>query len=117
MSAPAARPVIVQKYGGSSVADVAKIGKVADRVVAAKAEGADVVVVVSAMGKTTDQLIALAHSVADVEGAKFEPLMFIPELQATVAELSAEVKNAHSHRGRSAALLRDMLVEAWHLGG
>jgi aspartate kinase len=73
MSAPAARPVIVQKYGGSSVADVAKIGKVADRVVAAKAEGADVVVVVSAMGKTTDQLIALAHSVADVGGAKFEP--------------------------------------------
>jgi aspartate kinase len=54
--------VIVQKYGGSSVADVEKIGHVADRVVAAKRAGHDVVVVVSAMGKTTDGLLALARS-------------------------------------------------------
>ena len=67
------RPVIVQKYGGSSVADVAKIGKVADRVVAAKKSGADVVVVVSAMGKTTDQLLALAHSASEVDGIRSEP--------------------------------------------
>lgn len=53
--------VIVQKYGGSSVADVQKIGHVADRVAAAKRAGNDVVVVVSAMGKTTDQLLALAR--------------------------------------------------------
>ena len=51
--------VLVQKYGGSSVADVEKIGQVADRVVAAKQAGNDVVVVVSAMGKTTDGLLAL----------------------------------------------------------
>ena len=57
--------VIVQKYGGSSVADVEKIGHVADRVVAAKCAGHDVVVVVSAMGKTTDQLVALAHALND----------------------------------------------------
>jgi aspartate kinase len=57
--------VLVQKYGGSSVADVAKIGQVADRVVAAKREGHDVVVVVSAMGKTTDQLLSLAKSVCE----------------------------------------------------
>jgi len=56
--------IVVQKYGGSSVADVEKIGKVADRVVAAKRAGTDVVVVVSAMGKTTDALLALAKSVA-----------------------------------------------------
>jgi len=56
--------IIVQKYGGSSVADVAKIGHVADKVVAAKRAGDDVVVVVSAMGKTTDELLALARSVA-----------------------------------------------------
>jgi aspartate kinase len=54
--------VIVQKYGGSSVADVEKIGRVADRVAHAKRAGHDVVVVVSAMGKTTDQLLALARS-------------------------------------------------------
>jgi aspartate kinase len=57
--------VIVQKYGGSSVADVEKLGKVADKVVAAKRSGHDVVVVVSAMGKTTDELIALAKRVAE----------------------------------------------------
>ncbi len=70
---PRPRPIIVQKYGGSSVADVEKIGKVADRVVAAKREGNDVVVVVSAMGKTTDGLLSLAHSVAESEGRRVEP--------------------------------------------
>lgn len=52
--------VIVQKYGGSSVADVEKIAQVAERVVATRRDGHDVVVVVSAMGKTTDELLALA---------------------------------------------------------
>jgi len=65
--------VIVQKYGGSSVADVQKIGLVADRVVAAKREGHDVVVVVSAMGKTTDELIGLARRAAETAGAGAEP--------------------------------------------
>jgi aspartate kinase len=59
-----ARPILVQKYGGSSVADPEKLGRVADRVVAARRAGFDVVVVVSAMGKTTDQLLALAREVA-----------------------------------------------------
>ncbi len=54
-------PIIVQKYGGSSVADVERIGRVADRVAAAREAGNDVVVVVSAMGKTTDGLLALAE--------------------------------------------------------
>jgi len=58
------RPIIVQKFGGSSVADVDKIGRVADRVVATKRAGHDVVVVVSAMGKTTDGLLALAQKAA-----------------------------------------------------
>ncbi len=53
--------ILVQKYGGSSVADVQKIGLVADKVAAARRAGHDVVVVVSAMGKTTDQLLALAR--------------------------------------------------------
>jgi aspartate kinase len=57
-------PILVQKYGGSSVADVAKIGRVADKVVAAKRAGDDVVVVVSAMGKATDGLVALALEAA-----------------------------------------------------
>jgi len=56
--------VVVQKYGGSSVADVEKIGAVAHKIVATKRLGHDVVVVVSAMGKTTDELIALAKRVS-----------------------------------------------------
>jgi aspartate kinase len=56
--------ILVQKYGGSSVADVAKVGQVADKVVAAKRSGRDVVVVVSAMGKTTDGLLELAKNAA-----------------------------------------------------
>jgi aspartate kinase len=54
---------VVQKYGGSSVADPEKLGRVADRVAETVRAGHRVVVVVSAMGKTTDQLIELAKSV------------------------------------------------------
>ena len=57
--------VIVQKYGGSSVADVDRIRKVAQRVCSCKNDGNDVVVVVSAMGKTTNELLALAKDLAD----------------------------------------------------
>lgn len=56
--------IVVQKYGGSSVADVEKIKHVAGRIVRTKKQGHDVVVVVSAMGKTTDELIALAKSIS-----------------------------------------------------
>src|SRR5438067_4435225 len=57
--------IIVQKYGGSSVADVEKIRRVAARVAQARASGKQVVVVVSAMGDTTDELLALARKVTD----------------------------------------------------
>jgi aspartate kinase len=56
--------VVVQKYGGSSVADPEKLGRVADRVAGTVREGKRVVVVVSAMGKTTNQLLELARTVA-----------------------------------------------------
>ncbi len=57
--------LVVQKYGGSSVATADKIRNVAARISRKKDEGNDVVVVVSAMGKTTDQLIALARQMTD----------------------------------------------------
>ncbi len=57
-------PLIVQKYGGSSVADADKILNVAGRIGAVRQAGADVVAVVSAMGDTTDELIELAHTVS-----------------------------------------------------
>jgi aspartate kinase len=56
--------VVVQKYGGSSVADVSKMKRVAERVMATRRAGHDVVVVVSAMGDTTDDLLALAKQVS-----------------------------------------------------
>ncbi|MCL0094889.1 aspartate kinase [Dehalococcoidales bacterium] len=57
--------LIVQKYGGSSVADAERIKGVARRIARAKAQGDRVVVVVSAMGDTTDELIKLAYQVTD----------------------------------------------------
>ena len=56
--------LIVQKYGGSSVADAKQIKSVARRIAATKATGNQVVVIVSAMGDTTDELIRLAYQVA-----------------------------------------------------
>ena len=56
--------VIVQKYGGTSVADVDHIKRVAERVVATAETGATVCVVVSAMGATTDRLLELAQGVS-----------------------------------------------------
>src|SRR6187549_3893553 len=56
--------IVVQKYGGSSVADADKLRKVAERVMATRKLGHDVVVVVSAMGDTTDDLLTLAKKVS-----------------------------------------------------
>ena len=55
---------VVQKFGGSSVADAASIKRVAQRIVDTKARGAEVVVVISAMGDTTDELMDLALQVS-----------------------------------------------------
>lgn len=65
--------IIVQKYGGSSVADVEKIRKVADKVAATARDGNQVVVVVSAMGKTTDSLLSLAREAATVPDTPAAP--------------------------------------------
>src|SRR5687768_2597289 len=57
--------IIVQKYGGSSVADVRKLKSVAARIMRARQQGQQVVVVVSAMGDTTDELLGMAKQVSD----------------------------------------------------
>ena len=57
------RPVVVQKYGGSSLADAEHIHNVADRIQARRDDGVDVIVVVSAMGDSTDELISLSKAV------------------------------------------------------
>jgi aspartate kinase len=79
--------LIVQKYGGSSVADPEKIRRVAERV-AAHAPGNQLVVVVSAMGRTTDRLIELAHQITpEPEPRELDMLLATGE-QVTIALLT-----------------------------
>jgi aspartate kinase len=60
-----AAPLVVQKYGGSSLADADRIRRVARRIARERAAGADLVVIVSAMGDTTDELLALAAAITE----------------------------------------------------
>ncbi len=61
---PVTRPILVQKYGGTSLATPARIKRAARRIAATRRAGYDVVAVVSAMGETTDRLLALAARVS-----------------------------------------------------
>jgi len=73
--------LVVQKYGGSSVADADKIKNVARRIAATRDEGNQVVVAVSAMGKTTDGLISLAYEVNEhPDGRELDALLSTGEL-------------------------------------
>src|SRR5512140_590427 len=58
-------PLVVMKFGGSSVAGAERIKRVARRIARERAAGSDLVVVVSAMGDTTDELLALAEAITD----------------------------------------------------
>jgi aspartate kinase len=58
-------PLVVQKFGGSSLADADRIRRVARRIARERAAGADLVVVVSAMGDTTDELLSLAAAITE----------------------------------------------------
>ena len=68
--------LVVQKFGGTSVANVEKIKNVAKKVIKEKEERNDVVVVLSAMAGETDRLIALANSAAELpEGREYDSLI------------------------------------------
>src|SRR5688500_5088975 len=62
--------LVVQKFGGSSLAEASRIRRVAQRIARARATGSDLVVVVSAMGDTTDELLALAAAITDEPDAR-----------------------------------------------
>lgn len=81
------KPIVVQKYGGSSVADVAAIQKVAKRVAAA-AQDQQVVVVVSAMGKTTNELIAKAREISPAPSRRELDMLLTCGERATMALLA-----------------------------
>ena len=76
--------LVVQKFGGTSVADPERIRQVADHVARTQRHGDQVVVVVSAMGKETDELIRLASEVASVRpGREMDMLITAGERKAT----------------------------------
>jgi aspartate kinase len=76
-------PLVVQKFGGSSVADADRVRRVARRIASVREQGARLVVVVSAMGDTTDELLALASAVTDEpDPRELDILLATGELQS-----------------------------------
>jgi aspartate kinase len=92
--------LIVQKYGGSSVADAQKIRGVARRVVETATAGHGVVVVVSAMGKTTDGLLRLAHEVTPTPPEREVDMLLATGEQVSIALLAMAI-DALGHKARS----------------
>ena len=88
-----ARPIVVQKYGGTSVATPERIRAIADRVAACLAEQPLLVVVLSAMGKTTDGLVALAHEVSGRPQGREMDLLLATGEQVSVSLLGLALQH------------------------
>jgi aspartate kinase len=89
--------VIVQKYGGTSVADSQKIKNVAKRITQSHKDGNSVVVVVSAMGGSTDQLIKLAHEISDKPPERELDMLLSTGEQVSIALLAMAVSKLGFH--------------------
>lgn len=92
--------LIVQKYGGSSVADAEGMKRVANRIVAAKRDGNQVVVVVSAMGDTTDELIELAKQITPMPSGRELDMLLTAGERISMALLAMAITNL-GHEARS----------------
>lgn len=92
--------LIVQKYGGSSVADAEGMKRVANRIVAAKRDGNQVVVVVSAMGDTTDELIDLAKQITPIPSGRELDMLLTAGERISMALLAMAIANL-GHEARS----------------
>jgi aspartate kinase len=92
--------IVVQKYGGTSVAGIDRIRHVADRVLRTRATGHDVIVVVSAMAGETNRLLALAHQAAEEPDLRETDVLLATGEQVTVA-LLAIVLRSRGQRARS----------------
>lgn len=84
--------IIVQKYGGTSVANVERIKKVAEHILETKAKGYHTVIVVSAMGDTTDQLISLAKSINPKPSTREMDVLLSTGEQASIALLAMAIE-------------------------
>ena len=103
--------LVVQKYGGSSVADAASVKRVAQRITETKRAGHDVVVVVSAMGDTTDELIELAEQVTPVPNGRELDMLLTAGERISMAVVAMALGNlgveARSFTGSQAGVITD----------
>ena len=103
--------IVVQKYGGSSVADADGIKRVAQRIVATKKSGKDVVVVVSAMGDTTDDLRDLAQRVSPLPPPRELDMLLTAGERISMALVAMAIANlgqsAQSFTGSQAGVITD----------
>ncbi|MBO0831051.1 MAG: aspartate kinase [Actinobacteria bacterium] len=103
--------LVVQKYGGSSVADADGIKRVAQRIVAARKAGNQVVVVVSAMGDTTDELRDLANQVSPAPPGRELDMLLTAGERISMALLAMAIANlgleARSFTGSQAGVITD----------
>jgi aspartate kinase len=101
--------LVVQKYGGSSVADAERIKRVAERIVATRKAGNDVVVVVSAMGDTTDNLLDLAHQVSPLPPGREMDMLLTAGERISMSLLAMAIHNlgfeARSYTGSQAGVI------------
>ena len=101
--------LIVQKYGGSSVADAESIKRVAKRIVDARRAGHDVVVAVSAMGDTTDELLELAAEVAPIPAPRELDMLLSSGERISMALLAMAIHSmgfeARSFTGSQAGMI------------
>ena len=103
--------LIVQKFGGSSVADAESIKRVAKRIVETRKAGNDVVVAVSAMGDTTDELLDLAHQVTPIPGGRELDMLLTAGERISMALLAMAIRSlgveARSYTGSQAGMITD----------
>ena len=103
--------IVVQKYGGSSVADAQSIKRVAQRIVATKKAGHDVCVVVSAMGDTTDELLDLAEQISPLPAGRELDMLLTAGERISMALLAMAISNlgqtARSFTGSQAGVITD----------
>ena len=104
-------PVVVQKYGGTSVGDPSRIKAVADRIVLTREKGNDLVVVVSAMGKTTNDLLALASEISTAPHPREMDMLLTAGERVSMALLAMALNDrgvpAVSYTGSQAGILTD----------
>ena len=104
-------PIVVQKYGGTSVGSPERINAVADRVAHAREEGNEVVVVVSAMGETTDELLEMASQLTPTpEPRELDMLLTAGEriaMSLLAIAVNARGCRAASYTGSQAGIITD----------